>query len=113
MLALVRGRSKISTQFLSLKYRYGNKYSQTKSTLGSEAIDGENLAGSLIFLRSLRGAAVSTSGALSESEDLQQSEHCLGESLFMSKVFYYSLPSTLMFFAAVNLSLTMNHSLIL
>lgn len=46
-------------------------------TLVSDASDGENLAGSLMFLRSLRGAAVSTSGALSESEDLQQSEHCL------------------------------------
>lgn len=43
----------------------------------SEVTEGENFAGSLIFLRNLRGAAVSTSGALSESEDLQQSEHCL------------------------------------
>lgn len=38
---------------------------------------GENFAGSLMTRRRRRGALVSTSGALSESEDLQQSEHCL------------------------------------
>ena len=41
------------------------------------ATDGENLAGSFMTRLSLRGALVSTSANFSESDDLQQSEHCL------------------------------------
>lgn len=50
---------------------------RSKSTFWSLATEGENLDGSLMTLRRRRGAAVSISGALSESDDLQQSEHCL------------------------------------
>lgn len=73
----------------------------------SEANDGENLAGSLMFLRRRRGAAVSTSGALSESEDLQQSEHCLCLSEEHITTIIIELPMSLLpqRFQFVNLTL--------